>query len=183
VVVAGSSAGSAGAPLYAGIAHDLLPEAAVTLLADSSGAYPDDEGITNVIGSLWGAFADLPDWPEQTGPPPAHWTLPRLVVQAVRHVPDMRVATLNNAYDDVQATFSTLIGRPGDLLAMIDANNQLIESEGVDLHSWVGAGIEHTVLGRDAFYEDEVGGIVLRDWVADLVGGGDVADVHCTVCR
>lgn len=183
VVVAGSSAGSAGAPLYAGIAHDLLPEAAVTLLADSSGAYPDDEGITNVIGSLWGAFADLPDWPEQTGPPPAHWTLPRLVVQAVRHVPDMRVATLNNAYDDVQATFSTLIGRPGDLLAMIDANNQLIESEGVDLHSWVGAGIEHTVLGRDAFYEDEVDGIVLRDWVADLVGGGDVADVHCTVCR
>ena len=71
LVVAGSSAGSAGAPLYAGLAHDLLPDAGVTLLADGSGAYPDDEGITAAIGALWGAFDDLPAWPEQTGPPPA----------------------------------------------------------------------------------------------------------------
>ena len=55
----------------------------MTLLADGSAAYPDDEGITTAIGSLWGAFADLPDWPEQTGPPPGDWTLPRLLVQAV----------------------------------------------------------------------------------------------------
>lgn len=183
VVVAGSSAGSAGAPLYAGITHDLLPDATVTVLADGSGAYPDDEGITTAIGSLWGVFEDLPDWPEQTGPPPGDWTLPRLLVQAGRHVPDMRVATLNNAYDDVQARFSALIGNTGDLLAMIEANNELVEADGVEVHSWVGPGIEHTVLGRDAFYDDEVDGRVLHDWVADVVAGEDVDDVRCTECR
>ena len=183
VVVAGSSAGSAGAPLYAGITHDLLPDATVTLLADGSGAYPDDEGITTAIGSLWGAFEDLPDWPEQTGPPPGDWTLPRLLVQAGRHVPDMRAATLNHAYDDVQARFSALIGNTGDLLARIDANNELVEAEGVEVHSWIGPGAEHTVLGRDAFYDDEVDGTALRDWVADVVAGEDVADVRCTDCR
>lgn len=74
-----------------------FPDATVTLLADGSGAYPDDEGITTAIGSLWGVFADLPDWPEQTGPRPGDWTLPRLHVQAGRHVPDMRVATVTGA--------------------------------------------------------------------------------------
>ncbi len=183
VVVAGSSAGSAGAPVYAGLAHDLLPAADVTLLADGSAAYPDDEGITAAIGSLWGAFDRLPDWPEQTGPPPGAWTLPRMFVQAGRHVPEMRQATINSAYDSVQANFSALIGRTGDLLEMIDANNALVESEGIDLRTWVGPGTQHTVLGRDTFYTDEVDGTSLRDWVADLVAGEDVPDVHCTECR
>lgn len=183
LVVAGSSAGSAGAPLYAGLAHDLLPEAGVTVLADGSGAYPDDEGITTAIGALWGAFDDLPAWPEQTGPPPGDWSLPRLFVQAGRHVPDMRMATLNSAYDDVQARFSALIGHTGDLLDMIEVNQQLIASGGVELRSWIGPGTEHTVLGRDAFYTDEVDGELLREWVADLVTGDDVGDVRCTVCR
>lgn len=183
VVVAGSSAGSAGAPLYAGLVGDLLPEAGVSLLADGSGAYPDDEGTTTAIGALWGVFADLPDWSEQTGPPAEDWSLPRLLVQAGRHVPDMRVATINYAYDDVQAVFSSLIGHQGDLLEAIDANNELVESEGVDLHAWIGPGTEHTVLGRDAFYTEEVGGTALRDWVADVVAGEDVPDVRCTDCR
>ena len=182
VVVAGSSAGSAGAPLYAGLAHDLLPEADVTLLADGSAAYPDDVGITGAIGELWGAFDLLPDWPEQTAPPPSGWTLPRLFVQAGRHVPEMRQATINSAYDGVQASFSALIGRTGDLLQMIDANNALVESEGVDLRSWVGPGTQHTVLGSDSFYTDEVDGTPLDDWVTDLVAGEDVPDVHCTEC-
>ena len=182
VVVAGSSAGSAGAPLYAGLAHDALPEADITLLADASAAYPDDEGITAAIGALWGAFERLPEWPEQTGPPPGAWTLPRMLVQAGRHVPDMRLATINSAYDEVQASFSALIGRTGDLLEMIDANNALVESEGIDLRTWVGPGTEHTVLGRESFYTDEVDGTSLRDWVADLVAGEDVPDVHCTEC-
>lgn len=182
VVVAGSSAGSAAAPVYAGLAHDVLPAAEVTLLADGSAAYPDDPGITVAIGTLWAAFDRLPDWPEQTGPPPEDWTLPRILVQAGRHAPDMRQATINSAYDDVQAGFSALIGRSGDLLEMIDANNALVESEGVELHSWVGPGTQHTVLGRDSFYTDEVDGTSLRDWVTDLVAGEDVPDVHCTEC-
>ena len=66
---------------------------------------------------------------------------------------------------------------------MIEANNELIASEGVDLRSWIGPGTEHTVLGRDAFYTDEVDGEVLHEWVADLVAGDDVDDVRCSVCR
>lgn len=183
VVVAGSSAGSASAPVYAGLVPDLLPAADVTLLADGSAGYPDDEGITAAVGLLWGAFDDLPDWPEQTEPAPGGWTLPRMLVQAGRHVPDMRAATINYAYDDVQARFLALIGRPGDLLDAITTNNELVESEGIDLDTWIGSGTDHTVLGRDTFYTHQVGGTSMRDWVADVVAGEDVADVRCTDCR
>ena len=42
VDVVGVSAGSVAAPVYGGLVADLLPDAQVTVLADSSGAYPDD---------------------------------------------------------------------------------------------------------------------------------------------
>ena len=81
------------------------------------------------------------------------------------------------------ADFSALIGQTGDLLTKIEANNALIEAEGVEVRSWVGTGTEHTVLGLDSFYDDEVDGTALRDWVAAVVAGEDVEDVRCTVCR
>ncbi len=46
VVVVGASAGSIAAPLYAGSISDLLPDAQITVLADSSGAYPDATNST-----------------------------------------------------------------------------------------------------------------------------------------
>jgi len=183
VVVAGSSAGSAGAPLYAGLAHDVLPAARVTVVADASAAYPGDEGITTAIGSLWGAFETLPDWPTSEGEPATAWSLPGLFVRAARHVPDLRVATINNAYDEVQAQFSTLIGSAGDLREKILDNEALIEDQGVEVDGWLTPGTEHTVLGRDELYTTEVDGTLLHEWLADLVAGDDVTDVRCTTCR
>ena len=54
VLVTGESAGSAPTPLYGGLAHDLLPNAEIEVLADSSGAYPNVPAVTAFIGQLWG---------------------------------------------------------------------------------------------------------------------------------
>lgn len=182
VVVAGSSAGSAGAPLYGGLAHDVLPDARVTVIADGSAAYPGDEAITTGIGSLWGTFDQLPAWPTSADEPDSAWSLPGLFVRTGRHVPGIAMATINNAYDEVQARFSTLIGRPGDLREKILANEDGIEAEGVDVHGWLSPGTEHTILGRDTLYTAEVDGTLLHEWLAELVAGQDVPDVRCTDC-
>lgn len=183
VVVAGSSAGSASAPLYGGLARDVLPEARITVVADASAAYPGDEGITNAIGALWGTFERLPDWPTSADEPNSAWSLPGLFVRSGRHVPDITMATINSAYDDVQARFSALIGSTGDLKEKIVANEERIEAEGVEVASWLTPGTMHTVLGRPELYETEVGGVQLHEWLADLIAGEDVADVRCTDCR
>lgn len=179
VIVLGQSAGSAGAPLYGGLAHDLLPEARVTVLADASGAYPGDEAITGVIGGLWGIFDDLPAWPEAAGDPPTAWSLPGLFVQASEHVPGIRLATINTADDEVQRTFADLIGfADTPLVELIEANTQAIESAGVELDTWVSPGTTHVLTARDDVYETEAGGTRLIDWISDVLAGEDVADVR-----
>jgi hypothetical protein len=179
VVVLGQSAGSAGAPLYGGLAHDLLPDAEITVLADASGAYPADELITTAIGGLWGIFDQLPDWPESAGDPQSAWSLPGLFIQTSEHVPGVRLASINTADDSVQRTFSDLIGKSGTPLAdLIGGNNQLIEAAGVDLAWWVGPGDKHVSTADDEVYTDEVDGVRLIDWISDVLAGEDVADVQ-----
>ena len=46
----GESAGSIPSPLYAGLVADRLPDAAITVLADGSGAYPDNPASTAALG-------------------------------------------------------------------------------------------------------------------------------------
>ena len=61
VVVAGSSAGSAAAALYGGLAADAFPDTSITVVADASGAYPSEPGINSYIGGLWGTATVIPD--------------------------------------------------------------------------------------------------------------------------
>ncbi len=184
VVVAGGSAGSAGSPLYAGLAHDAFPKAHVSLIADGSGAYPATEAITAAIGALWGTTSAIPPWPENVGLAPNSWTLPGIVVQAAKHDPDLTVAIVNTAYDETQTDFVKKVGiNADDLGALIDDNTKLIESKGVKVHSWVGPGTLHTILTRPQFYTDTVEGTSVRDWVADLITGKDAPDVHCKDCK
>lgn len=184
VVVVGASAGSAGAPLYGGLAHDVFPDAQITVLADSSGAYPGDEGITAAIGTLWGTTNAVPRWDVNEGMTAGRWSLPGLFVQAGKHDPDIVLARHDYAFDQTQVGFAALVGVPADdLVSLIDRNEQVVEDGGVDLHTWVQAGDEHTVVGEPEFYTNEVDGISLRDWVADLIAGKAVPDVHCDDCR
>lgn len=184
VVVAGSSAGSAPAPAYGGIAHDLWPDADIAVVADASAAYPGDPGITLAIGSLWGVTESIPPWPETADLPPEAWSLPGLFSNAAAHAPELRFATYNDAYDEVQGQFSTLIGvDPSNLVELIDENNAAIEEDGVDLVSWVSPGTEHTILGTDGFYDEEVDGERFVDWLTAFLAGDEVDDVHCTDCE
>jgi hypothetical protein len=184
LVVTGESAGSLPTPMYAGMAHDLLPNTAITVLADGSGAYPGDPAVDAKVGALWGTEAAIPPWPENAGLTAADWGAPTLFVQAGKHDPQIIFGRHDYAYDFVQQIFSALVGYPPtDLLSSIDANETQIEQSGVDLHSYIAPGQGHTVLSRAGFYTETVGGVSLVDWVSDLVRRQPDPDVHCTACK
>ena len=183
VVVAGESAGSVPTPLYAGLAHDLLPSSAITALADGSGAYPDDPAINARLGALWGTQGAIPSWPENAGLTAADWGAPDLFVRAGKHDPDIIFGRHDYAFDIVQTIFGALIGFPtNDLVSVIDANETQIEKGGVDLRSYIAPGMSHTVLSKPDFYTETVEGVPLVDWVSDLVRRQPDLDVHCTDC-
>ncbi len=183
VLVTGASAGSVPTPLVAGLASDALPDAQIITLGDSSGAYPDVPAVNELIGSLWGTDNAIPDWSVNDGIALADWSFPGLYVQAGQHDPDITFARFDFAFDDVQATFAALAGVGADqVVEQIDATEAQVEAGGVPLAVYVAPGTEHTIIGGDEVYDMEVDGVRLIDWIADLVGGGVPADVHCVEC-
>ncbi len=183
LVVTGESAGGVPTPMFGGLAHDLLPAAAITVLADSSGAYPDVPGINSLVGSLWGTMNAVPDWPENAGMTVDRWSIPGLFVQAGKHDPAIVFARHDYASDVVQTFFGSLVGFGADnLVTLIDQNETEIESNGVNVLGFVAPGIGHTVLGSPEFYTEAVNGVQFVDWVAGLLDRTTTNDVHCTDC-
>ncbi len=184
VFVTGSSAGGVPSPLFGGLASDAYPDADIAVLADASGVYADNPAVNVAIGNLWGAFNNTPDWPEIEGQQPEDFSIPGLFVNSGLHDPDIRFARYDNAYDEVQQSFSSLAGLSnGDLLDIIQANEAFIEDAGVPVASYIAPGTDHTILGYDGMYDLEVEGVSFLDWLSDFVAGEETPDVVCTDCE
>lgn len=183
VVVVGESAGAIASPLYGGLVSDLLPDAQVTVFADGSAGYVDEPALNAAIGGFWGLENTVPDWPVNEGITPEEWSFPAFFVQAGTHDPDIVMSRFDFAYDGTQSFFLSLSGVEVPLLESIDANEDRIEAEGVDQLSYTAPGSEHTLVRKDEFYDMEVNGALLVDWVTDVVNGEPVEDVRCEDCE
>ena len=185
VVVVGKTVGSVAAPVYGGLAADLLPDTQVTVLGGQSGHVPDDPALNaKVFGETWGAYANMPDWKVNRGLTARDWGPPRFWIQAGLHDPDIVLARFDYAYDSEAAKGAASIGLdPSQLLSVIDANEATIEKAGVVLHSYTAPGHGHGIFEWPRFYELEVNGVKLVDWVRRLIEGKPIPDVHCQKCR
>ena len=185
VVVVGKTVGSIAAPVYGGLASDLLPDAQVTVFGGQSGSIPDDPELNaRFFGERWGAYANMPDWEVNEGLTARDWGAPRFWIQAGLHDPEIVFARFDYAYDESAARGAASMGRdPSKLVAVIDANEAAIEKAGVDLHSYTAPGDGHGIFEYPKFYELEVNGEKLVDWVTRLIEGESVDDVHCQECR
>jgi hypothetical protein len=97
------------------------------------------------------------------------------------HDPAIVMSRFDYAYDAVQTQFIQLAGvDTSDIGATMRANEAAIEQTGVVQHSFTAPGTDHTVVGGNEFYETEVNGISLVDWVTDMLAGENVTDVTCT---
>ncbi len=183
VFVTGSSAGGVPAPLFGGLVSDRLPDADIAVLADASGGYPSNPTVNVAIGSLWGTSKHVPSWPSAAGMTPEQYGIPDLFYLAGEHDPEIRMARFDTAHDEVQGFFAALAGL-GDagLPAVLDQNEQLVESHGVDLSVYIAPGVEHTILPRPEMYTLSVEGTPFLDWLTTLVDGGVPGDVRCVDC-
>jgi hypothetical protein len=184
VVVVGRSSGSVAAPVYGGLVADLVPDARVTVFGAESGAFPDDPDFNaEVLGQLWGAYQTMPDWEVNEGLTARDWGIRRFWIQAGLHDPDIVMARFDYAFDPSAARAVEAIGADASsLVALIDANEAAIEEAGVVLHSYTAPGEEQGILEYEQFYELEVNGVTLVEWVEALIAGEPLDDVHCDQC-
>ncbi len=171
--------------VYGGLVADLLPAAHVTVFGAQSGHVPNDPHLNaEVLGKLWGAYANMPAWKVNEALTARDWGPPRFWIQTGLHDPKIVLARFDYAYDRVAAQEAPSLGiRPSNLLTVIDANEAAIETSGVVLHSYTAPGRGHGILEWPRFYEMHVNGVRLVDWVHALIAGQPPADVHCDECE
>jgi hypothetical protein len=92
-VVIGKTAGSIAAPIYGGLAADLLPDAQITVFGAQSGAWPNNPDFNAaILQGRWGAYDNMPDWEVNKGLTARDWGVPRFWTQAGLHDPDLVLA-------------------------------------------------------------------------------------------
>ncbi len=182
IFVTGSSAGSIPSPYYAMRIGEHYPEARMAQLGDSSGGYRLN-GEQTRPQDKWGTLGRLRQLPEFESLRSEDFNYEILYIAAAKRHPDAIFAKYDTAEDVTQKRFLTIEGSaPESLLTLIEANQADIKNEVGNFRSYIAGGELHTILGRPEFYSYQVNGTSLRDWVAKLVNGETISDVHCRDC-
>lgn len=185
VFVTGSSAGAIASPFYAGLVAEHYPDARVVQLGDGAGGYRVSDA-TAIINEAWGTMSILPDWEEYASAAEDTLNFEQYYIATANRFPDMVMSQYNTANDATQYTFLSILGMTDvSLQELIDANIADIREGGEDpdpFSTYLAGGSLHTILRLPQFYEYDVDGVRVRDWVAALAAGESVADVTCTEC-
>jgi hypothetical protein len=176
VVVSGCSAGSYASIFYTPTIARRYSRADIVQLGDAGvGRVPPGWGGFDV----WGTFAHLPRGVRRTAP--------ELFIEAVyrgvaRAYPRVELAQYNSFNDNVQVRYFEIMG--GWLADwVVGLENSIAVLTGLaNFHAYTAAGGEHCITTSDRFYSEAVDGVRFRDWLAALLAGEAVPDVHCTTC-
>jgi len=151
-------------------------------LGDSSGGYRLN-GEQTRPQDKWGTLGRLRQLPEFESLHSEDFNYEILYIAAAKRHPDATFAKYDTAEDVTQKRFLAIEGNsPESLLTLIEANQADIKNEVGNFHSFIAGGDLHTILGRPEFYSYHVNGALLRDWVAALVNGETISDIHCSDC-
>lgn len=176
VVVSGCSAGSYGAIFYTPTIARRYARASVVQLGDAgAGQFVPGWGGFDV----WGTFRNLPRGVRRAAPEAFFTAAYRSIASAY---PRVDLAEYNTFNDNVQAFYYSLMG--GSLSDWVVGMENSIGSLSPlpNFHAYTAPGGEHCITPTDRFYSEVVEGVRFRDWVAALVAGEDVPDVHCSAC-
>jgi hypothetical protein len=173
VFVAGCSAGSVGSAFHADSIIRRYAKARVTQLGDS-------------LAFVFHRPIRLTEWGAQTHLPPffrigmRRFTMTQFLTALAGAHPHRTFARFNHAEDAVQERFYEAVGgKPGGFAPRLAAAERTLKRL-PNYRSYLACGSNHCALPTPEFYSLRVGGVPLRDWVADLAAGRNVG---CPTCR
>jgi pectinacetylesterase len=174
VFVTGCSAGSVGSAFHADSIIRRYRDARVTQLGDSL-AFVFHRPISLVD---WGTHARFPAWFRPTRPR-GRWTMVEFVRALARAHRSRTFARFNHVRDEVQERFYAAVGAdPSGFTPRLRAAERELKRL-PNYRSYLACGTGHCAFQSGEFYSLRVGGVLLRDWVADLAAGRDVECPEC----
>jgi hypothetical protein len=173
VFIAGCSAGSVGSAFHADSIIRRYPKARIAQLGDSL-AFVFHRPI-RLTG--WGAHEHFPPFFRIGN---RRFTMTQFEQALARAHPKRVFARFNHAEDNVQQQFYLAVGgRPGGFAPRLATAERTLKKL-KNYRSYLACGTRHCALPTSEFYSLRVGGVRLRDWVADLAAGRNVG---CPICR
>jgi Pectinacetylesterase len=173
VFIAGCSAGSVGSAFHADSIIRRYPKARIAQLGDSL-AFVFHRPI-RLTG--WGAHEHFPPFFRIGN---RRFTMTQFEAALARAHPKRVFARFNHAEDNVQQQFYLAVGgKPGGFAPRLATAERTLKKLR-NYRSYLACGTRHCALPTSEFYSLRVGGVRLRDWVANLAAGRNVS---CPVCR
>jgi hypothetical protein len=173
VFITGCSAGSVGSAFHADSIIRRYPKARIAQLGDSLAfVFPRPIRLT-----AWGAHEHFPPFFRIGN---QRFTMTQFERALARAHPKRLFARFNHAADHVQQLFYVAVGGKAGGFAPRLATAERTLKQLKNYRSYLACGTRHCALPTSEFYSLRVGGVPLRDWVANLAAGRNVG---CPSCR
>jgi hypothetical protein len=173
VFITGCSAGSVGSAFHADSIIRRYPKARIAQLGDSLAfVFPRPIRLT-----AWGAHEHFPPFFRIGN---RRFTMTQFERALARAHPKRLFARFNHAADHVQQLFYVAVGGKAGGFAPRLATAERMLKQLKNYRSYLACGTRHCALPTSEFYSLRVGGVPLRDWVANLAAGRNVG---CPSCR
>jgi hypothetical protein len=183
IFVTGCSAGAYGSIVWSAFVAQHYPGVPVAQLGDSGAGIITPSFLADSFPS-WNALKSLPGFIPALAP--AQIDLPKMVLgdiyhRIAAHFPNFHFSQYTTAFDENQVFYFKAMGGS-------DANawNTQMTKAFADIHastpnfrSFIAPGELHCIEPFPQFYDVQVGGQTLVDWVAGLANGASVTDVAC----
>lgn len=173
LLVSGCSAGAYGAIFHgAYLAHE-LPEARLTVVADSGAGIITESFLEDSLPG-WNAQSKLPPFIDALQAPIVDLSLPQVYVAISEYFPDRRFAQITAQYDaDQTFFFEAMGGDPAEWPARLNESLDYIEERAPNFRSYVTPGSAHCATPYPYLFDRTVDGIAQIDWLDQLVTGAE----------
>jgi len=184
MVVSGSSGGGDAAIMhypYIREHYKSVPVKNWVMLLDSSfGIVPEE--FHTMFSATWGMYDNRPLFiPEIASATPAEMTQDYCQIVGDKFYPDGVTAELGSSDDVLQGfTLSIMGGDRWTWPAKLQEHLDNVSDNTERFRYFVVSGTHHIIINQNSFYEHEINGQRMRDWVADLADGKEVASSRCT---
>ena len=130
----------------------------------------------------WNSFANRPTFiPAIANATPSQMTWDFVEVQGANYYSTGPISEFGTSYDLLEPiTYQIMGGTIADWHKQMETHLQNVTTQAPNYRYLVSQGTAHIVLNQPSFYQYDVNGTSLRDWVAALANGQEVSSSQCT---
>ena len=181
IFVTGSSAGSYGAILGFPYIQEAYPKSKVSILGDAGNGVITEDFHSLYINN-WNIQANLPAWIPGLERPFSEYDIDEMYKMIADYYPHRKLAQYTTAWDWNQTFFYNVMLNLHDpdqwlnwFVVWCDWHEQMINyvysaAEAPNYRYYIGAGMDHTIMGYNKFYEEDSAGVSFVDWISAMVG-------------